>query len=284
MPASPVCPSASSAVELKTRKTCQYMYAATVSFGTSHLKIPLPSANLDSRHNRDDDLMVPAGGCHHILIYWIQEILSLKVKSKALEVNLADYHVEVAVDAKYAALQDTMARYYGLTEGLNVFLKELSHPYRNWRFIVVEARRYSLEYYHLIRNHSRGAEAARLLMDVFLEVIESAEQPEVQSEAVDNLLLFVQKIVKESGDAIEAFLPVTHDTFNRIYGFSDDLFLMFVRSYYGINRLTAACREATSGVQCDFSAVNHLLLKYLLHTYDYWLKEEDPRFCNWKKR
>jgi pyruvate,orthophosphate dikinase len=203
-------------------------------------------------------------------------LVALKVKSKALEVNLADYHVEVAVDAKYAALQDTMAKYYGLTEGLNIFLKELSHPYRNWRFIVVEARRYSLEYYHLIRNHSRGAEAARLLMDIFLEVIESAEQPEVQSEAVDNLLLFVQKIVKESGDAIEAFLPVTHDTFNRIYGFSDDLFLMFVRSYYGINRLTAACREATSGVQCDFSAVNRLLLKYLLHTYDYWLREEDP--------
>ena len=200
----------------------------------------------------------------------------MKVKSKALEVNLADYHVEVAVDPKYAVLQDTMARYFGLTEGLNTFLKELSHPYRNWRFIVAEARKYSLGYYHLIRRHPQGPEAAGLLMDIFFEIIESATEPEVQSDAVDNLLLFVQKIVKESGDAIEAFLDVTHGAFNRIHDLDDDLFSLFVHSYYGINRLAAACREATSEVKCDFTAVNRLLLKYLLHSYDYWLKEEDP--------
>ena len=74
---------------------------------------------------------------------------SLKVKSKALEVNLAEYHVDVSIDEKYAALQEVMSKYYGLTEGVNTFLRELSHPLKNWRFIVTEARRYSLEYFHL---------------------------------------------------------------------------------------------------------------------------------------
>jgi pyruvate,orthophosphate dikinase len=37
-----------------------------------------------------------------------------KVKSKALEVNLADYYVDVAVDPKYAVLQEVMSNYYGL--------------------------------------------------------------------------------------------------------------------------------------------------------------------------
>ena len=60
----------------------------------------------------------------------------MEFKSTALEVNLASYHVDVAIDPKYAVLQEVMSRYYGLTEGLTVFLKELSHPYRNWPFIV----------------------------------------------------------------------------------------------------------------------------------------------------
>ena len=51
----------------------------------------------------------------------------MKVKSKALEVNLADYHVDVTIDAKYSVLQEVMSKYFGLMEGLNTFLKELSH-------------------------------------------------------------------------------------------------------------------------------------------------------------
>ena len=35
----------------------------------------------------------------------------MKIKSKALEVNLADYHVDVAIDEKYAVLQEVMSKY-----------------------------------------------------------------------------------------------------------------------------------------------------------------------------
>ena len=90
----------------------------------------------------------------------------MKVKSKALEINLADYHVDVAIDEKYAPLQEVMSKYYGLKEGLNTFLKELSHPYKNWRFIVTETRKYCLEYFHLIKNHPKGPTAASLLADI----------------------------------------------------------------------------------------------------------------------
>ena len=82
------------------------------------------------------------------------------IQSKALEVNIADYHVDVAIDKKYSVLQGVMSKYYGLTEGLNTFLQELSHPYKNWQFIIQEARGYSLNYYHLIKNHPDGPDAA----------------------------------------------------------------------------------------------------------------------------
>ena len=104
----------------------------------------------------------------------------MKVKSKALEVNLADYHVEVDIDPKYATLQEAMSRYYGLTEGLNIFLRELSHPYRNWRFIVSEGRKYALDYFHLLQPHPEGPGAALLYIEIFLVAAESAKQMETR--------------------------------------------------------------------------------------------------------
>jgi hypothetical protein len=42
----------------------------------------------------------------------------LKIKSKALEANIADYRVGVTIDAKYSVLQEVMPKYYGLMDGL----------------------------------------------------------------------------------------------------------------------------------------------------------------------
>ena len=129
----------------------------------------------------------------------------MTVKSKALEVNIADYHVDVIIDAKYAVLQEVMSKYYGLMEGLNTFLEELSHPYKNWRFIVAEARKYSLEYFHLLKSHPRGAEAAELLVEIFIDAIESCKDVQVKGDSVDNILLFIQKTIKESDSYFKDF-------------------------------------------------------------------------------
>ena len=96
-------------------------------------------------------------------------------------------------------MQNIMSRYYGLMEGFNNFLKELSHPYKNWNFIVTEVRRYSLEYFHLLDGHPDGPEGARLFIDILASAIESTREMEVRTEAVDNLLLLLEKIIKEMG-------------------------------------------------------------------------------------
>ena len=69
------------------------------------------------------------------------------IKSRALEVNIADYHVDVSINEKYFVLQEIMSKYYGLKKSLDTFLEELSHPYKNWEFINNEARKFSLEYF-----------------------------------------------------------------------------------------------------------------------------------------
>jgi pyruvate,orthophosphate dikinase len=207
----------------------------------------------------------------------LREISQLKIKSKALEVNLADYHVDVAIDEKYAVLQEVMSKYYGLMENLNTFLKELSHPYKNWRFIVMEARKYSLEYFHLLKSHPGGPRAAQLLIEILSQASADCKDEDVKGDAVDNTLLFIQKIASDSGPNFEQFKPVIDASFDQIRNFSDDHFALFVNSYYAINRLASVFLNHAPESAGDFKALNLLLIKYYGHTYRYWLNEVDPQ-------
>jgi pyruvate,orthophosphate dikinase len=201
----------------------------------------------------------------------------VKVKSKALEINLADYHVDVDIDVKYAILQEVMSKYYGLMEGLNTFLKELSHPYKNWRFIVTETRKYSLEYFHLIKNHPKGPTAANLLSDMFFDALESDVERDVKVDAIDNLQLFLHKVVKDSGPDLETFLPFINRVFLRIADLPDDHFALFTRSYYQINRLAESFLNVAPKADGVFNDINRLLIKFYKFTYEYWLAESDPQ-------
>ncbi len=199
------------------------------------------------------------------------------IRSKALEVNLASYHVEVEIDARYAVLQDVMAKYYGLMEGMNTFLKELSHPRRNLPFIVAEARGYALNYFYMLKSHPEGHRAAGLYVDIFLDAILSAVDPEVLKDAADNLLLFLQKVIKDAGsDQITRFMPVLNDAFRRIHDLDDDIFFLFVTSYYRMERIGEELIYYTSDLSLDLSEINRLLFKYFRRGYGYWAGVADP--------
>ncbi len=198
------------------------------------------------------------------------------IQSKALEVNIADYHVDVTIDKKYSILQEVMSKYYGILEGLNTLLKELSHPYKSWKFIVHETRVYSLDYFHLLKSHPKGPEATKLLLDIFISAIESKSDFEVRSDAVDNFLLFIQKIIKESGSDFKKFKPLIDDAFHRIRAYDGDDFFLFVKSFYQIRKLADAFLSYSSEIEGSCNAVNQLLIKYFDRIFRYWLSEKDP--------
>ena len=199
-----------------------------------------------------------------------------KVKSKALEVNLADYHVDVDIDPKYAVLQEVMSRYYGLMEGLNTFLRELSHPYLNWRFILSEARRYALDYFHLFRQHASGPEASRRMTGILLSAVHSAKAADVVSTAVDTLVMYLQTIVRDSASDIERFQPVVDEACEELHRLPEEAFERVVRSYYGVPRLAAAFLRRRESAGDGFEPLNRLLVRYYQRTYAYWLSEGDP--------
>lgn len=200
----------------------------------------------------------------------------MKIQSKALEVNLADYHVEVDIAPQYTVLQEVMSRYYGLMDGLNTFLKELSHPYKNWQFIVKEARCYALDYFHLLKGSPVGPEAAGLLMDIFFKAVQVSADPSVRANAADNLLLYIQKMLRESKGEISSFLIPVNNALSGITAMEEPHFSIFMKSYYRIKRLAALYQQKTAGVSTDPEPLGMLLIKYFRATYDYWLTEIDP--------
>jgi pyruvate,orthophosphate dikinase len=198
------------------------------------------------------------------------------IKSKALEANLASTLVDVTIDDRYACIQAVMSRYYGLMEGVNTFLRELSHPYRNWQFIVGEGRSYALDYFHLFQSHPRGVEATETMVGIFCDVIEAEVHDDVRSDAVDNLLLYLQHIIVESRDRIADFLPVLNTAFNRIHDCPDDRFFLFIKSFYPLRRIMRLLGERGKDAISDYQVLNRLLVRTFTATYDFWCSVKDP--------
>ncbi len=197
------------------------------------------------------------------------------MESKALEVNLACTRVDVTVDNRYEILLEVMGEYYGVKLGLQAFLKELCHPYKNWQYIVKETRAYALNYFHVLKTHPKGPEAATLYVDIFFQAIDSSQNEETRIDAVDNLLFFSLHIIRDAGDDFPRWLPVLDHVFNTIRCYPKEIFFLFVKSFYQLSQLGELySRNTPSGVNC--TPLNHLLGDYYRFTYEYWLSQEDP--------
>ncbi|MBW1818226.1 MAG: pyruvate, phosphate dikinase, partial [Deltaproteobacteria bacterium] len=194
--------------------------------------------------------------------------------SKALEINLASSRVDVTVEARYRVLQEVMGAYEGVRRGLENLLEEICHPYKNWSFIVKEARSFALNYLHLLKKHPRGPEALGIYADMFLQAVESSPDETVRANAADNLLLLVQKLLKEGGEPHAGFAVVLEEVFERIRSFFGETFMLFVKSFYQLNTLGELCRRRL-GRDASFGSLNRLLTAYYRAGYGYWLSQED---------
>ena len=195
--------------------------------------------------------------------------------SKALEANIKTSKVDVIIPEEYNILREAMSRYSGIKDNLNVFITELCHPYKNWEFIVKEARNYSLDYFHLLKEHPKGPEAAKLLIDVFLGAITESQNTAVNRDGADNLLIYIQKIIKDSKDNLARFMKVIESSFNKINSLEEKYFSLFVKSFYQINKIASSLTDQKLPDNMTAS-VNKLLRKYLKESYEFWLHHQDP--------
>ena len=195
--------------------------------------------------------------------------------SKALEVNIRDSRVEVTLDPKYEVLQEITADYYGIRQSLIALLTEVCHPYKNWRHIVADGRRFALHHFNLFKEHESGPQGVELLLDIFYQAVEKTREKDLRAEALDNILVYLQHVIDESESELHRFMPVLDGAFNRLGDLKEEYFSLLVNSFYGIKPV-AAHLATSADREMDFSAITGLLHRYLKETYEYWLSEPDP--------
>ncbi len=181
----------------------------------------------------------------------------------------------MTIDQKYRVLQEVMQGYYGVREKLHAFLEEICRPYKNWEFIVKEAKNYAFNYLPEIRIHPKGPEAAQLYLDIFFQAIDSSKDEKTRINAADNLLLFIQRLIEGLNTELYRFLPVLDYGFDRIRGHSKETFFLFVKTFYQLSRLGKIYSQAVPPASRSI-AINRLLIKYYRYTYEYWLSQGDP--------
>ncbi len=206
--------------------------------------------------------------------------------SRALAINLADYKVEVTIDPMYHPIREVMAKYHGLQDGINTYLKELCHPYKNRQFILKETWTYCLAHFYDLTVHPQGQEAASLYTDVIVDVMTNAKDYSTRSDAYSLFYLFMQKLIRDTGNALPTFLPVISHALRLVDNLPGELFIIVAKSYYQINKLARHFyNTATQLTDVDHAdklettlkVFNSLLIHFLRYTYDYWLTEKEPK-------
>ena len=115
------------------------------------------------------------------------------------------------------------------------------------------------------------------MADILVRAAVSAKWEDVKAAAIDNLLLYLQTIVRDSGAEIHRFLPVLTGACEQMQQLPQDGFELVVRSFYSIQRLAGALLVPLEGTGEGLEPVNRLVAKYLEHTYRCWLSESDPQ-------
>lgn len=198
------------------------------------------------------------------------------MKSQALEANLSDTKVDVSIDLKYGLFLDIVSSYVGIKNRMNIFLKELSHPYKNWEFIISEARHFSIQYFYLYKSYPDGDKAADLFVDIFLDSFESTSDAKIKTKAADILMLYLQHIVKETKLESNGFTRAVERAVQKIQEFEDQEFYFFVKSYYQPDKIAKNLADSLKQDDTVFKSINSLLVKFYEYSFDYWLGHEDP--------
>lgn len=177
----------------------------------------------------------------------------MNIESEALKANLKETRVAVEIEEKYRIIPDIFQHYQGLRQSVSIFLEELANPMRNWPFIISEAHKYAFDQLHIIRSHKKGIKALELFLDIFHTAMEENTSPknnasDISREAADQLLQFLQKIIRDSGKDLIPLLPVINASFRRMNSYNDDTLFLFAKSFYRLNRIAGDLVKKVHGL------------------------------------
>ncbi|MFZ5797539.1 MAG: PEP/pyruvate-binding domain-containing protein [Thermodesulfobacteriota bacterium] len=222
---------------------------------------------------------------------------NITLKSDALRANLAETAGEVVVDPSFEPLREVVAGYQGLLGKLDILLREVHHPYRNWNFILPELRAFVLKNLGHYLRHEKGPECFLLFSGIFLTALyDCRKNGKLVAMVMEAMLAYLDKLIN-SMSVTE--LPRFEDAFNAFFSrlltldeMEGQVMMHMVQGHHPMKKVAerlVSFSSGTSGLAFDYAPVARLMRKILDLNYQYWLGEEDPlpwflqhcgEFCN----
>jgi pyruvate,orthophosphate dikinase len=199
------------------------------------------------------------------------------MQTEALRANLERTAVEVAVPRRHLVLLDVAGSLQGVRRDTERLLREIHHTFVGWEETVPELHRRAMgDLYHHNR-HPRGAEAVSVYCGLYAKAASEAAPARLRRDAQRLWLTYLNKLVADSGDALERNLPSITESLTAmgpLLAASPD---QAAAVSAGLKRLveTLAAADPPAVAACRDHAVT--LLRAVLDTvYAMWLEAEDP--------
>jgi len=176
--------------------------------------------------------------------------------------------------SKYEVLKEVVNGYPSLLNSIDQLVFKLDQHQKEWGIILEELRTYALTNFYLHNHHDKGIEAIKIIVDVFLEAVYSPDK-NIQEIAIDGLLFYLDKILSDGDQDVQKYSAVLANCFRKLSDLPERQFFLLTVNPRQIKKLGKKMLEKISQ-DFEVKTLNELLFRYLLTTYECWLREEDP--------
>ena len=197
-----------------------------------------------------------------------------KWQSTALQVNLERTAADVEIARKYQVLLKVVEGYYGVHKRTRELLEEINHPYVNWNFVVEQLKIVSLNDFYKHNTHPDGLEALRVILEIYLDIIRSAQREEVKERGIRYLCDYLAMILANSGEFLSRNITLIPLIIESLFGIAKDHGALFKKSSTYLKTIVRSIINNASAVQTN--ALTRLFYQVFSATYDFWLTQSDP--------
>jgi pyruvate,orthophosphate dikinase len=195
-------------------------------------------------------------------------------QATALEINLERTKAAVEIPERYRVLLEAVKERFGVLKRTEELLIELNHPFVNWEFVITQLKGLSVGDFHNFNAHEDGLSCLSIFSDIYLTVITTALDEEVQDSAIRYLFEYLNTVLSQSGDKMARNAALFPPVFQSLLAIALAKGPLLKTSSGPIK--TTVQRLVEHGVGVDARTLGRLLYHIFQATYHYWLTEPDP--------
>ncbi|OQX14926.1 MAG: phosphoenolpyruvate synthase [Desulfobulbaceae bacterium A2] len=205
-------------------------------------------------------------------------------ESDALTANLRETAGEVVIRDEYLPLLAVVHRYQGIVAKLEHLLREICHPYRNWKLIIPELRAFVLKNLQHYLTHESGPLAFKTFSSIFLAALRDQRRNQTLTLQTIEVMLAYADRVTSSLDvrSLPLYQKEINEFFDAVRGLDtpdDGVMMLIVQGHHPMKNIAQRLISFRDRLEGDFDylPLARLMRSVLERNYAYWLGEEDPQ-------